>query len=102
MSSNGLGARTKDTAGLATYILDNLGHIEKEFYERLVDQVAQRSDIDLTRDPALRALAVKKLRQVADGGKHLVMLRRRQLVNHRAAGAPGGGHSFDISRRVLG
>lgn len=63
MSHNGLGARVKDTAGLASYILDNLGEIEKEFYERLVDEVADRSDIDLTKDPALRNLAVKKLQQ---------------------------------------
>lgn len=61
--SNGLGARVGDTAGLARHILDNLVEIEKEFYERLVDQVAERSDIDLTRDPTLRALAVRKLQQ---------------------------------------
>lgn len=61
MSGNGLGDRVRDTTGLARYILDNLRGIEEEFYQRVVERVAERSDIDLNKDPRLRDLAVRKL-----------------------------------------
>lgn len=61
MSTNGLRQRVRDTTGLATFIIDNLGVIEKEFYEQVVREVAERADIDLD-DPLRLELVVRKLR----------------------------------------
>lgn len=61
MTSNGLGARVRDTDGLARYILDHLGDVEQEFYEFLVREVADQADIRLT-DPRLN-LTVRKLQE---------------------------------------
>lgn len=63
MSTNGLRQRVRDTTGLATFIIDNLGEIEQKFYEEVVGEVAKRANIGLD-DPLRLKLVVHKLRDI--------------------------------------
>jgi hypothetical protein len=71
MSVNGLDDRVRDTAGLSTFILNNLGKIETEFFEDLVAATADRADIAQPTEARLD-LIVRKLQgtgiNLRDGG----------------------------------
>lgn len=90
MTSNGLGARVRDTDGLARYILDNLGDVEQEFYEFLVKEVAEQADITLT-DSRLD-LTVRKLRErgldLGGGGVDAAVLEALTGTSRESEWAP--------------
>lgn len=59
MTLNGLSDRVRDTAGLTTYMMGALATVEQDFYRELVEAVASRGHIRLSRERT--ELTIRKL-----------------------------------------